>query len=204
MDFLTKTSKSILSGTGYITSFAKELLTKKINYSDIISTPTASASTEMPKYTATGVPDEFKPAFEKAYELYSKDVPRGLLETVAMMESSMGADKTNETADLGKYGWLTGLTKTGHAAEILKNKDIPYAIYGKDKEGNPHYKGLDTVETPEDALGLTASSLAVLKRNNPQMSDEDLYFKLYNANEKVDTPKRREVFRENYKQYSQL
>lgn len=146
------------------------------------------------------VPDNLRGAFGNAYRLYP-ELRRGSLETIAMMESSLGADTRNQNADFGQYGYLTGLTKTGHWKQVLDNAKKDPTMKSKYRVLNQNVQGIDDLSTPESALAATASVLASLKKNNPGLSDEEIYFKFYNANPEVDRPDRRKKFTETFSSF---
>lgn len=139
----------------------------------------------------TEVPD-FNSALDAGHAPYSSMVPKNLVNTVFQMESSGGTNRANEKADLGKYGWLTGHTTTGHAQNTINNLKKNPALDYKVK----NIKGWEDISTPEAAFGHTSSALAMAIRDNPGMSLEDVYFKKYVTAKDSDTPKRREQFRQ--------
>lgn len=210
MDFLTKISKNILSGAGYMTSFAKGLLTKTINYQDVASVPTAQAEEPTYQYKANPVPEDMRSAFDLGYKYYPQDLKKGELETIAMMESSMFTNEKNKGANFvyGKEGWRMGLDKGGHFEDIVKshkeNPNLRYEALQRNKEGVYDIEGILDVSTPTAGIMGGAAALARARRYNPELSLEDLYFKIYNTKEESDTPERRQAFRDYIKQYSSI
>jgi hypothetical protein len=151
----------------------------------------ATKSTSLPVLVPQGTdketgakipPKELDAMFDKAYETYGEDLPRGLLEAVMMQESTMGTNALNRKADAGLYGWLTGITKTGRFADMLKRPDI----YKQLNDAYPDWQKLDKLST---TIGVTASILAQAVRNNlnkkPETPDEalQLYDKYYKTTE---------------------
>lgn len=191
--------------------FARKLL-EFISRQATYTAPVANASEDKPakkeyKYKAVDVPQEHQEDFKKVYGIYPDDLKKGDLETLAMMESSVFTDERNKGANFvfGKEGWRMGLDKGGHGEEAVKNytkKGTDYTALRGSKEGKPIIPGAIDASTPIGALGLGASSLVSLKRNNPEMSFEDLYFKEFNANPRSDTPERRQAFRDYSDYYS--
>ncbi len=147
----------------------------------------------LPSLKGLGVQQEpdFNKALDTGHAPYADKVPKQLLNTVFQMESSGGTNRANEKLDLGKYGWLTGHTTTGSAANTIanlkKNPKLDYKV-----KNTP---GWDDLSTPESAFGHTASALAMAIRDNPGMSLEDVYFKKYVTAKQSDTPARRAQFR---------
>lgn len=165
--------------------------------SDVVN-PNAGKLPEPKPAGTIDVPDEYHPALADAESRYP-DIPKGIVPAIMMMESSMNTDKRNQKYDLGNYGYLGGITKTGHFADILK------AMKGA-PDGNYKIKdvpGIDKLATPYAAVQAIASTVAMLKRNHPDLSPEDLYFKLYNAAPKSDTPERRKQLTALLNYYSQ-
>jgi hypothetical protein len=126
---------------------------------------------------AIDVPQHFKTGIQKAYSLYP-EVPKGLLETVLMQESSMGTNTANAKRSAGNYGYLAGITKTGRYADMLKMPDN-FQVF----QAVPGSKDLTTAD---GALGVSASILAQIIRNNyngqaPKNPDGllDMYDKYY-------------------------
>jgi hypothetical protein len=136
-----------------------------------------------------------------AYNLYP-EVSKGTLETLAEMESSQGKNTTNKPHDFGEFGYLTGLTKTGHFKQLLDNVKKDPALKEKYRILQQNVPGLEDLSTPEAAMAATASVWYSLKLNNPNLSDEEIYFKLYNANPEVDRPDRREKFKETFQSFA--
>lgn len=145
------------------------------------------------------VPVEFQPALQDASKRYP-DVPTGLVAATLMAESSMGANTNNQKSDLGKYGYLGGHTKTGAFSDMMAKIKATPDLAAKVAYAN--VPGIKTLSTPYAAIQATAGVLATLHRNNPNLSPADLYFKLYNADPKVDTPARRAQFNEFLSYYS--
>jgi hypothetical protein len=161
------------------------------------ATPVATST---PSVKSNPVPKEWQPAIQSVQKMYP-DLPLPLVKTTLMMESSMGTDTANQKTDFGKYGYLGGLTKTGHYNDTVQNyKKDPTLDYKPFKAGIP---GMTNLNTPDAAIHATASVLQQLRLNNPGMSDQDLYFKLFNASSTSDTPDRRQQFDAHMKNYAQ-
>lgn len=120
-------------------------------------------------------PKELDPMFDRAYEIYP-EIPRGLLETILMQESSMGTDDRNRTANAGKYGWLGGITKTGRWSDMIKEPQK----YARMK----YFKDWQNQGTISSTIGTVASIVtqAILNNDLDPKSPEDmldLYDKYY-------------------------
>lgn len=165
--------------------------------------PITQAPTPQPTATSPiPVPKQLAPHIDTAYALYP-EVPRGMLESVLMQESSMGQNATNSNADAGNYGYLSGITKSGHYADMLKAPQ-KYAVFQK-------VPGSQDLSTPQGAIGVTGSILAQLIRNNyggqiPKTPDAalelyDKYYKTYAGAKLTDAQKQN--FKSWFKYYSQ-
>lgn len=68
---------------------------------------------------------EIKSSVEKAYKKYP-DLPKGFLETVLAMESSMAKDPSNKNKKIGEFAWVGGLTEI--AKDTLEKAGIQYDL----------------------------------------------------------------------------
>lgn len=155
------------------------------------------------------VPEEWKPYVKSAYERYP-ELPKGTVETVLMMESSMGTNKTNQSLDYGKYGYLGGITKTGGFNDTMTNVrknpaiETKYKILEKTPEGKYKIPSIDTIDTPEAAINVVASELQKNVYKHPEGTDiGEVYFKSYVTAPQSDTPERRELFKSASKYYAE-
>lgn len=171
--------------------------------------PTPRLPASVPGATSVPVPSDWKTALTDAYSRYSQ-VPKGMIESIMMMESNMGQNKANAKNDFGTYGYLAGHTKSGALVDTLnKAKADPnlaknYKILQKTPTGQYQIYGIDNLATPYATIQATASVLAQQMANHPEHTDpSDIYFKYYNANPKVDTPARRNQFTSHFNYYSQ-
>jgi hypothetical protein len=190
---------------GAFKNFVSDHMSNKISYADY-QTDSSPAPEPKPSPTSTTtsvkslpVPKDWQPSIKSVQKMYP-DLPPALLKSTLMMESSMGADTANSKTDFGKYGYLGGLTKTGHYNDTVNNyKKDPSLNYAPFKAG---IKGMNDLSTPDAAIHGTASVLQQLRLNNPGVSDADLYFKYFNASSTSDTPERRQQFDTHMQNYS--
>ena len=200
-----------------IDRFIKPLFTRTVTFD--LRTPQASST---PPKSATqplkqgGVPEwmmgkvsenygRYKPSIQKAYSMYP-EVNRGLLESVLMKESTMGVDDRNKKANFGEYGYLGGHTTTGHYLDTIKQKkdnpNLDFAILRRDEGGMPIIPGAEDLSNEAAAITATAATLAKLKRNNPGMSDKDIYLKKYATSPEASSPESVANFDRYYQYFS--
>lgn len=152
------------------------------------------------------VPEKWNYAMEDVYMRYP-DVPKGMVETVLLMESSMGKDASLKKKDFGEFGWLGGHTKTGAFQDLLnkaqKDQKLEKKIKLFEKKGNKYaIENIKNLGDEYSAIQATGSVLAKLKRENPNMDVVDLYFDKYVTADVSDTPARREKFKKALAYYS--
>lgn len=138
-------------------SFVAAPTTTSVDATTPVANPSAVPMIKASDVGALDVPKTFKTGIQQAYQLYP-EVPKGLLETVLMQESSMGTNATNAKRNAGDYGYLAGITKTGRYADMVKKPDT-YQVFQK-------VPGSQDLSTTEGALGVSASILAQIIRNN--------------------------------------
>lgn len=126
--------------TTMMTSTPPTLISSKIT--DSPSVPISTPITKQPQtvgnlYTAKTVgdmyklkndniipvPDRLKNSFKTVYDL-NPDLPKGIMESIAMQESTMGKNLTNQKNDAGKYGYIFGITKSTFN-DLLNRKSDP-------------------------------------------------------------------------------
>lgn len=88
------------------------------------------------------------------------NLPKGMLDHVLFRESSRGVKRTNQSWDVGEYGWLTGFT---HEAKKQLNKE------GIAWDAN----------SPEGAIKASADYLTYLK-DNYDLKDMESLYAMYN------------------------
>lgn len=176
----------------------------KEGLSNVFGAKTALADDEIPKQKAEdqgliSVPKKWNYAMQDVYNRYP-DVPKGMVESVLMMESSMGSDTTNKNKDFGQFGYLGGHTNNGAFKSLLDmaKKDpkleAKIKVLEKDKEGKYSITNIKNLGDEYSAIQATGSTLAALMRNNPGTNLQDLYFKKYVTDKKSDSPARRALF----------
>ena len=145
-------------------------------------------------------PKEWKSALKDAYTRYP-DLPKGSVETVLMMESSMGTNDSNRKVDYGNYGWLGGHinSKDGAFVDSLnkfrKDPSLAYKIFEKDKNNKFNITNIESLGDPYSAIQATASVLQSKIWNNPEADSlSDIYFKHYVSAPESDTIIRRKIF----------
>lgn len=70
------------------------------------------------QFSPRPVPTNWQPAIAAAYQKYPS-LPRGMLESILMKESSMGTDPSGYNQKNGESAWLAGLT-SGAASDLAK------------------------------------------------------------------------------------
>lgn len=179
----------------------KSLFLPKTAYADTI----ANAKAE--DLGLASVPKKWDYAMKDVYSRYP-DVPKGMVETVLMLESSMGRNSSNKAKDYGEYGWLAGHTNNGTFKHLLDSAqkdpklEANIKIFEK-KNGKYAITNIKNLGDEYSAIQATGSVLANLSRNNPGLDPAELYFKKYVTAKASDTKTRRELFQKAYRFYSQ-
>lgn len=174
--------------------------------------PKTASAQEMPakpKAEEVGlisVPPRWSYAMEDVYMRYP-DVPKGFVETVLLMESSMGKDASLKKKDFGEYGYLGGHTHTGAFKDLLKKAEKDPKLEAKikvleKKDGKYAITNIKNLGDEYSAIQATGSVIASLARNNPGLDPVDLYFKRYVTAPQSDTPARRAKFKKAFEYYS--
>jgi hypothetical protein len=140
------------------------------------------------QFSPRPVPAEWQPAITSAY-IKNPSLPKGIIESVLMKESSMGTNASGYNKANGESAWLGGLTQ-GAKSDLQKKGQTP------------------NFDTQAGAINGVASYLAnrqsgTLNNGKPyKITDpQKLYFDRY-TNPKNNTPKDRKIFNQYMSYYS--
>lgn len=82
----------------------------RIQYNDLQPTPAPQAAPALrPGVDVLPPSPQMSAALQSAYA-QNPTMPKGMLEAIAMQESSMGTNRANYNPSIGKYAWMFGMT----------------------------------------------------------------------------------------------